>query len=658
MRRKINILNKFLLIVLCFSLFISLVACGDNSSSKDDSNEKVVVTMMYLQYMPKFEKLVEDKYPNIDLQIELNTMATLNAESERRLKNGRGTDLIMTSLPTGAVYDYTIDLSSNAFITRYSTAIMSQLKHGGEYHYVPLPQQYYGYIINKTLLDELGLAVPTKQSDYSTIFAKAVEEDKGVGPDGDCFAFANIWGSPIGSFAVSEMVPDFLGTKEGLKWSHDYVEGNETFTGAWDHALDLLMSYAQNDYVNPSRLTSVFYFGSLNAVDAQARLIDRSLIAAYETVANFNYINEHSEDEFIMLPHMSNSGGDSWLTSFSNGYLAINKSVDDKKLDACLKVLDLLSTVEGQNTWIEDTDCNYSCLNEFEFDYHLLPAGIKTVAEQGYLYESSISEMVTQYFGMQAILAMQGKQTVKDALKAVDTFVENGEIDDSLEGGNEVVGKLASDLIYAEYNTRKEETAIGNMVTDAIKEELGAQIVLLNGGAFGTSLYAGDVQVYDIKRALPYSDTNKLVIIEVTGKQIKEALTNAISKMIRVDDDGKPKAPHGRFMQTSGLKYSFVPMKDANDTGKLMSVRLADGSPIYDDKTYTVVTTDYIAGAKGYANGTGDGFTMFNAYGEDACCTLISEDNPTMVDCVINYFKKHNGTVSAQIEGRITVLSE
>lgn len=38
---------------------------------------------------------------DIDLQVEPTTTVVMNGDSERRLRNGHGTDLVVTTLPTG-----------------------------------------------------------------------------------------------------------------------------------------------------------------------------------------------------------------------------------------------------------------------------------------------------------------------------------------------------------------------------------------------------------------------------------------------------------------------------------------------------------------------------------------------------------------------------
>ena len=83
---------------ICLALLFGAAGCG-----QENSDHKTKVTMMYPTTLERFEQLVEETYPDIDLQVEPTTSAVLNGDSERRLRNGRGNDLVVTTLPTGDV---------------------------------------------------------------------------------------------------------------------------------------------------------------------------------------------------------------------------------------------------------------------------------------------------------------------------------------------------------------------------------------------------------------------------------------------------------------------------------------------------------------------------------------------------------------------------
>ena len=77
---------------------------------------------------------------------------------------------------------------------------------------------------------------------------------------------------------------------------------------------------------------------------------------------------------------------------------------------------------------------------------------------------------------------------------------------------------------------RGQEAAIGNLIADAIREAVGAEIAITNGGGIradkeypaGTELTRGDIFA-----ELPFG--NQTVKLEITGEKLKEALENGLS---------------------------------------------------------------------------------------------------------------------------------
>jgi 2',3'-cyclic-nucleotide 2'-phosphodiesterase (5'-nucleotidase family) len=109
-----------------------------------------------------------------------------------------------------------------------------------------------------------------------------------------------------------------------------------------------------------------------------------------------------------------------------------------------------------------------------------------------------------------------------------------------------------------------------NLVCDALLDITGADLALHNYGGVRESLFAGDVRIWDVASMLPFS--NKIVVIEATGKQVKQALQNG-----------------QEFLGLAGM--NVVLDQDYNP----ISVSVG-GKPIDDDAVYKVATIDYIHG--------------------------------------------------------------
>ncbi|KAJ2745135.1 hypothetical protein GGI20_002397 [Coemansia sp. BCRC 34301] len=117
---------------------------------------------------------------------------------------------------------------------------------------------------------------------------------------------------------------------------------------------------------------------------------------------------------------------------------------------------------------------------------------------------------------------------------------------------------------------RMQESNIGNLSADLMRlcyaESAGAQIGLLCGGAIRSdTIYPkGKVQLRDIMEIFPFEDP--VVVVKLTGDQIRRALENGVSKW---------PAQEGRFPQVSGIRFEFDPGREPGDRVTLIVVTAA-----------------------------------------------------------------------------------
>ncbi len=174
---------------------------------------------------------------------------------------------------------------------------------------------------------------------------------------------------------------------------------------------------------------------------------------------------------------------------------------------------------------------------------------------------------------------------------------------------------------------RTRETNLGNLVADVMRIESGAEIALQNGGGIRASIPAGLIKVDHVFTVLPFD--NYLVVIELTGAQIREALELSVSRY---------PAELGGFLQVSGISFVFDPKKPVNS--RVEEIFVGD-KPIVSTRTYKVATNDFLAVG-------GDGYTVF-AKGK-----LLIHTGDYLRDAFIRYVERVK-TLNPTIEGRIKV---
>lgn len=192
-----------------------------------------------------------------------------------------------------------------------------------------------------------------------------------------------------------------------------------------------------------------------------------------------------------------------------------------------------------------------------------------------------------------------------------------------------IVGKTLVDLEGRREFNRKQETNLGNLVTDAMREVSKADIAITNGGGIRATIEKGDVTMGEVLTAFPF--TNFTVTVDLTGKEVIQALENGVKA-----------APElaGAFCQVSGLTFKY---DDTAKAGERVFDVMVAGKPIDLEKTYKVATNDFIAGG-------GDQYDVFKGKTETGQYELLSETLAKYITA-----KKE---VNPQVEGRITVAKK
>jgi len=205
----------------------------------------------------------------------------------------------------------------------------------------------------------------------------------------------------------------------------------------------------------------------------------------------------------------------------------------------------------------------------------------------------------------------------------------NVQLDEALGA---IIGTTTTPLDSRRAVVRGEEAAIGNLIADAMRASVEADVAITNAGGIradreytaGTALTGRDIFA-----ELPFG--NKTVKLELTGMQLREALENGFSQI---------EAGAGRFPQVSGLVVEVN--AGAAPGSRVVSVTVG-GEPLDEARTYTVATNDFMATG-------GDGYTAFVG----ATQIITPVDAVLMASQVINFIELM-GTVSPAVGGRIVL---
>ena len=224
---------------------------------------------------------------------------------------------------------------------------------------------------------------------------------------------------------------------------------------------------------------------------------------------------------------------------------------------------------------------------------------------------------------------------------AIDACIEQI-LSEYAEVGSKKVADCGFDLIThdSEENrlVRVDETNLGNLISDAFRHVLGADIAYFNGGGIRSHVESGEITFNDLLNVLPFNNTG--VVVEVSGQTILEMLELAVSQWPE---------ENGNFPHISGLTFSVDTLADAHNcvyNVKTVNAEAGNYEPLEMDRMYTLASNNFILLE------CGDGMAMFEG------AEVISDTGILDIEILENYLVDHLGGVIgeqyAETDHRIT----
>ncbi len=192
------------------------------------------------------------------------------------------------------------------------------------------------------------------------------------------------------------------------------------------------------------------------------------------------------------------------------------------------------------------------------------------------------------------------------------------------------IGRSRVALDGVNTRVRSSETNLGNLVADAIRADVGADIAMLNGGGIRSDrVYPpGALSRRTLLEIHPFG--NIVCKLSVTGRVILAALNHGVSRL---------PAAAGQFPQVSGISFRIEQGAAPGDRVRDVLVR---GVPLEAEAIYTLALPDYLVSG-------GDGYTMF---GDQT--VLIGPDKGHPIPEALEKYLAGRGAVAPAVEGRIT----
>ena len=261
----------------------------------------------------------------------------------------------------------------------------------------------------------------------------------------------------------------------------------------------------------------------------------------------------------------------------------------------------------------------------------------------------TVTQTGTQFANVGKLLITPDGRFITQLIKSKDIPYKNARISAITDSIRQKVKAVTSEVVAhsdytlvvsdenAQWIVRGQETNAGDLVADAYRYALKADIGFENGGGIRNDIHAGDITYGDIIGMLPYDNT--LRRISVTGEQLQQMLTRCTALVPVLD---------GNFPQCSGLRFTIH-----SKSHKVSDIEILqeDGSyaPVNMNRTYSVALTNY--------NHEGGGF--FECFKQ---CPVLFESTLRYYEALSDYLRTvlggNTGQSYANPQGRIKIVED
>lgn len=528
----------------------------------------------------RIKSAIETHFPEVSVVTVSNTPSVLAAGHDDLQ------DIILATfsgIDGSALPQKLLDLSGESFTQNYHISALGSCSVNGALPFLPGPSNVYGIVYDKELFAGNGWEVPDTLDGFIEL-CRTIESTgiRAVQP-------ALHYTDATRQFFMGFNYQDLFSGVENHNWIQSYGRGEVSMAGhiasgfdRMKRLLDAGILQPEDFEIHPSSRSRSMYRDHTCAM-----ILETQLAPVYAV-----QYGEGRQHEVGMMPFFSGGEGSDYLFSVPNFYIGINARLaeqgSEEKLAKALDILEWLSTVEGQEAIINPAAPTISSVKGVSLYGSGFFSDVVSTIEKGHVVEQPFwigtrGSAVDGAFREGMMAWSKGERTAEEVMAACDEARDAVLAEDG-EGPLEPVGTVERTFTVM-------ETSL--YLAELFRQEMGADIglCLSNSRDCGNNLklYAGEVQYGGISTLDTYLDRcfqtsdvedgdpqRQLMRMTVTGGQLLDLL------------NGPPEQYHypDNYYVAAGLKIEFAPW--AGQGNRYVSVRMADGSDLDPDASYTV----------------------------------------------------------------------
>ncbi len=401
--------------LLCASMTAGLLA--GTTTVFAGEGEKTKIRMTYWNSEDTVQALLDYLAENVpDVEIEYQFIDNSNYDTivDTQLSAEEGPDIICES-PGSALKHARLgylekldDLGG-----KYSDAGTSVYSYDGSVYALPGISWFEGIYYNKTMFEENEIELPATFDEYIEVCKKFQEKD--IIP---LAAGLKSW-EPMLKNSMAFVTAEYLSTEEGKAFGEKYRNGEATLDGTWNTYLEK-WSEMIKEGVYTTDMTGIDHDQALEQFATGQAAMFCSGPWDLETIQSKN------PDLVIdMMPFYGTEASDGWLIGGPGCGFAVN--ANSKNKEAAMKVVEALSTVEGQAALWENNQGGSSYLEGASFELPEVYAGASKALEAGNVYcpwnEWGTAAPAHETYGTEMQSYLLEEQDLSTTLQNVDTAV-------------------------------------------------------------------------------------------------------------------------------------------------------------------------------------------------------------------------------------------
>lgn len=401
--------------LLCASMTAGLLA--GTTTVFAGEGEKTKIRMTYWNSEDTVQALLDYLAENVpDVEIEYQFIDNSNYDTivDTQLSAEEGPDIICES-PGSALKHARLgylekldDLGG-----KYSDAGTSVYSYDGSVYALPGISWFEGIYYNKTMFEENEIELPATFDEYIEVCKKFQEKD--IIP---LAADLKSW-EPMLKNSMAFVTAEYLSTEEGKAFGEKYRNGEATLDGTWNTYLEK-WSEMIKEGVYTTDMTGIDHDQALEQFATGQAAMFCSGPWDFETIQSKN------PDLVIdMMPFYGTEASDGWLIGGPGCGFAVN--ANSKNKEAAMKVVEALSTVEGQAALWENNQGGSSYLEGASFELPEVYAGASKALEAGNVYcpwnEWGTAAPAHETYGTEMQSYLLEEQDLSTTLQNVDTAV-------------------------------------------------------------------------------------------------------------------------------------------------------------------------------------------------------------------------------------------